>query len=679
MAGEAQAAQQRANLVRAGIIDPVVQQQVIDQFGGGTAETFPAPPEFDIGLPVSDVGPVVPVPLAGAGPLADLDAGIPSLQPVTGVVQTPELATASLIGGAPLPPPELQAGGLAGSPELSGRQPIIPATGVVQTPEQAALALPEVPTDQPQTIETFKPVFAETPKGAPPPAVSSQPTPAGPVKVDPFGGIGVGFELDTAIDALGDAQVEKALVEGRFGDAVERLFELNAVKTEDDLKPLRILQNQIQQNITNFQDRLEQITADIEKTKIDPERFWKNKSTGQKIAASIALALGAFGAGLTGQKNTAAEIINNAINADIDAQESDLVSKQRAGTLVSNQLNTAMKRFGDIGLSKSALRAASIQRLQNQIEQKKATFLGEREKAKADVLIQGLEVKKQEALIEGRNTAAKRAIEEAKLENERFKARTGRIEAEAKAAEGRQRGGEVGEISASTLNEKERKLFIPSLNDRTRGVIANNTQDFERVQKVRVFSTPALVLIDRLKQISDSAGPGGVEVLDRAVVATAKAVGEALVLMVKDLFALGALQQHERALIEQIVPANIVSGFELLGVNTAKLEALRGIVETFQESSFKNAGVVDTSGVASPWSFVKTSAGDDKVRSTNQFVTQKGARQAPGNFGANTGLNKQQAAALIQSFKRLRPTDKQAAQAVQARRQPNQTVPGALN
>ena len=73
----------------------------------------------------------------------------------------------------------------------------------------------------------------------------------------------------------------------------------------------------------------------------------------------------------------------------------------------------------------------------------------------------------------------------------------------------------------------------------------------------------------------------------------ASSVGEGLVLQVKDLFALGALQQHERALIEQIVPANIVSLGELLGINTAKMNELSRLIDNMEKNVFSNAGVID--------------------------------------------------------------------------------------
>lgn len=56
---------------------------------------------------------------------------------------------------------------------------------------------------------------------------------------------------------------------------------------------------------------------------IDPGRWWKKQSTGSQILAAIGLAAGGFGAGMSGGKNAAMELINNAIENDLIAQQQD--------------------------------------------------------------------------------------------------------------------------------------------------------------------------------------------------------------------------------------------------------------------------------------------------------------------------------------------------------------------
>lgn len=74
---------------------------------------------------------------------------------------------------------------------------------------------------------------------------------------------------------------------------------------------------------------------------VDPNRYWQNMSTPQKIGAGIAMALGAFGAHPLGPRgssstNYAQSIIDNAISADIDAQKTNM---QKSLTLLGKKLD----------------------------------------------------------------------------------------------------------------------------------------------------------------------------------------------------------------------------------------------------------------------------------------------------------------------------------------------------
>lgn len=71
----------------------------------------------------------------------------------------------------------------------------------------------------------------------------------------------------------------------------------------------------------NLKDKtLEQAYLD---KKIDPDHYWKNQSTGSKIAAGIGLLFSGFGSGLTGGTNLAMDHINKAVESDIEAQKND--------------------------------------------------------------------------------------------------------------------------------------------------------------------------------------------------------------------------------------------------------------------------------------------------------------------------------------------------------------------
>lgn len=87
-------------------------------------------------------------------------------------------------------------------------------------------------------------------------------------------------------------------------------------------------------------DRM-QLQKDIKDTKIDPDHYLKNMSTGSKIATVFGLILGGLGGGLTGKGNTAQEQLNREIDADINAQKENLGKK-------NTLLDRNMKQLGNL-------------------------------------------------------------------------------------------------------------------------------------------------------------------------------------------------------------------------------------------------------------------------------------------------------------------------------------------
>lgn len=102
---------------------------------------------------------------------------------------------------------------------------------------------------------------------------------------------------------------------------------------------------------------------------IDPKRFWKNLSTGDKVLAGISIALSGIGAALTGSKqNQALNIIENAINQDIESQKLDLktelAKKQEAFKRQRSDLEMRSKFISD------EYKLTQLKKLQNDMLQK---------------------------------------------------------------------------------------------------------------------------------------------------------------------------------------------------------------------------------------------------------------------------------------------------------------------
>lgn len=109
--------------------------------------------------------------------------------------------------------------------------------------------------------------------------------------------------------------------------------------------------------------RLDALNAEAAKPagRVDPGRWWANKSTGAKIMLVLADALAGFGAGLQGRDSVS--MVRAAIDQDIDLQERELERTERTRTrAVDNQrylLAQTQQVYGDRVAAKLAAQAAA--------------------------------------------------------------------------------------------------------------------------------------------------------------------------------------------------------------------------------------------------------------------------------------------------------------------------------
>ncbi len=77
---------------------------------------------------------------------------------------------------------------------------------------------------------------------------------------------------------------------------------------------------------------------DAKNSRIDPNHFWSSRSTGQKVQTAIGMILSGIGSGLTGQPNTALEVLNRAIDRDIESQKANLGQKNNLVSMLYQKL-----------------------------------------------------------------------------------------------------------------------------------------------------------------------------------------------------------------------------------------------------------------------------------------------------------------------------------------------------
>lgn len=248
-----------------------------------------------------------------------VNAGVPgAVNPIPGMPQTPPTS------GADLAQFKQQA-------ETEGAQKYLEQQAAAQ--QIAAQTAAEQESMRQKTIADNQ---VRTAAGLPPIPVSDMPATPAPVPADlgmvdqnnqislkpqqgasPYGqlpDVVSEFQRGSELQQAGIIGSSQAQAEAARTD--ENLMR-NYVKSEQDRQALY---NQEMQTIQNDNEDLKQ---KILTKQIDPNHYWNNLSTGNKISAALAMILGGAGAGLTGQPNVAVNFIQKAIQDDIESQKAD--------------------------------------------------------------------------------------------------------------------------------------------------------------------------------------------------------------------------------------------------------------------------------------------------------------------------------------------------------------------
>ena len=128
-------------------------------------------------------------------------------------------------------------------------------------------------------------------------------------------------------------------------------------------------------------ERAERNIADAERMvlnyEIDPNRAFK--TTGSRLASAVAIAMSAFGQGVSGRggPNTAYKIINDAINRDVDIQKEELRTRKDVLRNKNNLYAQMLNRFGSERSAELATQQAGIAAAVQGLEALKAVHKSE--------------------------------------------------------------------------------------------------------------------------------------------------------------------------------------------------------------------------------------------------------------------------------------------------------------
>lgn len=173
--------------------------------------------------------------------------------------------------------------------------------------------------------------------------------------------------------------------------------------------------------------------------KIDPDRYWHQKSTGERILGAIALAIGTFGSAISKTPNYAFQMVENSIDRDIAAQREDIqnakdsaamldkISKDKYGRAMSAYELESRQRLDSYNYALQKIDAAAAKYddpiAAAKAEQLKAQLMDKIDQTKVNIATNVFEVKsaQEAARLKAQQAAAAAAAAHSKEQKEQIK------------------------------------------------------------------------------------------------------------------------------------------------------------------------------------------------------------------------------------------------------------------
>jgi hypothetical protein len=314
----------------------------------------------------------------------------------------------------------------------------------------------------------------------------------------------------------------------------------NMAAERQEMAKEQINQAKIKEYTNGRLESIDKKIKEINQMRVDPNRYWNNQSTGQKILAAIGMALGAYSQSLTGSRNVAMDVINQQIEIDIQEQRD-----QRK--LAVDEVN--------------ALRADYWRSVNNKLDTMRFQSLDNARKAQIANMKNQIQMRSQEFSQQAQQLAQQRALA---------------IRAEA--------GGDLPPEVVAGLSKEDRKRYVPGY---------GLAKDAEVAKKTTAALESAEAIMDNVKQIENLFAKHGTrEVLDRGAVAAEESARRGMQLQLKELFNLGVLNGPDLDLLNEFTGKDFFFALTTTDANKkAKLQGVRNYVESKIKASLKRAGL----------------------------------------------------------------------------------------
>lgn len=326
-------------------------------------------------------------------------------------------------------------------------------------------------------------------------------------QVSPFEEIGK--EYDRGYKALEKAYDAQVLAADKTASAMAGAYNtvMNDFKKQQDLD--KIANEKNKERLDLMAKKYEGMVDDYAKTSVvDPNRYWANKSDGDRAQARLAVFLGGIGGG--GPNEVLAQFNKN-VDRDIEAQKAGMEKKFTGMQLQNNIYKQMMDLTQDDRAARLATRNAMMGMFEMQIKKAEAGTASQNAKLKAQQLLGEL------------------SIEKAKTQTELLKA-----------------------VQNSPMN------LQADVETRQINTLPSNLQSkaYEELGKYRQTMSDVNMVKDTLKKISDISLAGRMNAFDRDQIETYKT---SLIKPIKSMLGEAMQEADVKRLVDPLIPSGLSS------------------------------------------------------------------------------------------------------------------------
>jgi hypothetical protein len=284
-----------------------------------------------------------------------------------------------------------------------------------------------------------------------------------------------------AYGQLGEAQQKAGA--NMTGQLAEIPVGLTALEQERQQK-----EEHIAQRVQADHEHLDQLRQETRKD-IDPNAFWKNKSAAEKFMGALAMGIGAYVQTMTGGQNNAMNILNSAIQTEIDAQKANKSASHQRFQDMRGQMAERKQLFADERQNFLAKKSAYLE----QANSKLATYMQE---AKTD---------EQKAQIADMQARVQQEAEKINLE-------FGKVSHQVQT-KNVQTGGGAG--AGIRMEDLSRGLVVQDLGGKK--FLARSDKAAAKIQEVRPMTQTAIEAAKEMRTIANKPGFDKLDPTDSAV------------------------------------------------------------------------------------------------------------------------------------------------------------------